>query len=107
MQGPGTPDKPHTHFGRSSSELTMKPPINPPDETMMQDHRKCRWNHTPALVGTLSQCENPCTKKGCAQPPTTCNPIQEPATMAQKMSSTHPLWWVCGNFKFVILTQHP
>ncbi|KAF9513366.1 hypothetical protein BS47DRAFT_1362467 [Hydnum rufescens UP504] len=58
-------------------------------------------------LGTLSQRENPRTKKGRAQPPATRNPIQEPATTAQKTSSTHPLRRVCGNFKFVILTQHP
>ncbi|KAF9509732.1 hypothetical protein BS47DRAFT_1365029 [Hydnum rufescens UP504] len=68
-----------------------------PPNTMMDDITY----HTPAAVGTLSQHENPCTKKGCVQPPTTRNPIQEPMTMVQKTSSTHPLW------QFVILTQHP
>ncbi|KAF9513353.1 hypothetical protein BS47DRAFT_1362544 [Hydnum rufescens UP504] len=63
--------------------------------------------HTPTAAGALSQHENPHTKKGCAQPPATHNPIQEPVTMVQKMSTTHPLQWVCGNFKFVIWTQHP
>ncbi|KAF9514030.1 hypothetical protein BS47DRAFT_1361992 [Hydnum rufescens UP504] len=35
------------------------------------------------------------------------NLIQEPAIMVQKTSTTHPLRRVCGNFKFVIWTQHP
>ncbi|KAF9503492.1 hypothetical protein BS47DRAFT_1369500 [Hydnum rufescens UP504] len=115
-----TQTEPHTRrSGCVVPSLRENPPDKHPDEPAVRAATQARSArppnttiddiayHTPAAAGTLSQRENPRTKKGRAQPPATRNPIQEPATTVQKTSSTHPLRRVCGNFKFVILTQHP
>ncbi|KAF9504517.1 hypothetical protein BS47DRAFT_1368727 [Hydnum rufescens UP504] len=96
-----------THPPKQVPSLHENPPDKHPDEPTVCAATQARNSrppnttindiayHTPAAAGTLSQHENPHTKKGCAQPPATRNPIQEPATTVQKTSNTHPLWWVC------------
>ncbi|KAF9519950.1 hypothetical protein BS47DRAFT_1357951 [Hydnum rufescens UP504] len=92
------PDKPprRARSTRSHPARSARPPNTTIDDIAY---------HTPTAAGTLSQHENPRTKKGRAQPPATCNPIQEPATTVQKTSSTHPLRRVCGNFKVSTTAQ--
>ncbi|KAF9509183.1 hypothetical protein BS47DRAFT_1365451 [Hydnum rufescens UP504] len=101
-----------THPTSTQTSPQYAQPPKPGVPAPEHDDRRYRVPHTRCggcvvITCTLSQRENPRTKKGRAQPPATRNPIQEPATTVQKTSSTHPLRRVCGNFKFVILTQHP
>ncbi|KAF9504729.1 hypothetical protein BS47DRAFT_1368580 [Hydnum rufescens UP504] len=67
----GAKSVPHTHFGRLLSFVKTRP-------------TSTRASPQPS----------PSTKT-----PTQHNPIQEPMITVQKMSTTHPLRRVCGNFK--------
>ncbi|KAF9504975.1 hypothetical protein BS47DRAFT_1368421 [Hydnum rufescens UP504] len=118
----GAKSVPHTHFSGSvvpslcenpPNEHTGKPqyaqPPKPKEPTPQNNNQQMHVPHTcfgrflpPMKTHLMSTQASP----QYTQPPKPRGP--SPQTQGStKSHTTHLLWWVCGNFKFVIWTQHP